>query len=104
MSSAEREGMRLIAVVLGAQSPRLRNDGAKKLLDFGFANYETRKLYSAGQQIEAAPVTGGDAEFAGVGPAADIFVTIPRGGMCSIAGSRSVAFPFPACGKLTGHE
>jgi D-alanyl-D-alanine carboxypeptidase (penicillin-binding protein 5/6) len=80
VSSAEREGMRLIAVVLGAQSPRQRNDGAKKLLDYGFANYETRKLYSAGQQIEAAPVTGGDAEFAGVGPAADIFVTIPRGG------------------------
>jgi D-alanyl-D-alanine carboxypeptidase (penicillin-binding protein 5/6) len=67
-------------VVLGAQSPRQRNDGAKKLLDYGFANYETRKLYSAGQQIEAAPVIGGDAEFAGVGPAADIFVTIPRGG------------------------
>jgi D-alanyl-D-alanine carboxypeptidase (penicillin-binding protein 5/6) len=80
VSSAERGGMRLIAVVLGAQSPRQRNDGAKKLLDYGFANYETRKLYSAGQQIEAAPVIGGDAEFAGVGPAADIFVTIPRGG------------------------
>jgi serine-type D-Ala-D-Ala carboxypeptidase (penicillin-binding protein 5/6) len=80
VSSAEREGMRLIAVVLGAQSPRLRNDGTKKLLDYGFANYETRKLYSAGQQLEAAAVIGGDAEFAGVGPAADIFVTIPRGG------------------------
>ncbi len=87
VSSAEREGMRLIAVVLGAQSPRQRNDGAKKLLDYGFANYETRKLYSAGQQIEAAPVTGGDAEFAGVGPAADIFVTIPRGGFAMLQAS-----------------
>jgi serine-type D-Ala-D-Ala carboxypeptidase (penicillin-binding protein 5/6) len=87
VSSAEREGMRLIAVVLGAQSPRQRNDGAKKLLDYGFANYETRKLYSAGQQIEAAPVTGGDSEFAGVGPAADIFVTIPRGGFALLQAS-----------------
>jgi len=87
VSSAEREGMRLIAVVLGAQSPRQRNDGAKKLLDYGFANYETRKLYSAGQQIEAAPVIGGDAEFAGVGPAADIFVTIPRGGFALLQAS-----------------
>jgi D-alanyl-D-alanine carboxypeptidase (penicillin-binding protein 5/6) len=68
VSSAARDGMRLIAVVLGAENPRLRNDGAKKLLDYGFANYETRKVYSAGQQVEAAPVTGGDAEFAGVGP------------------------------------
>lgn len=87
VSSAERDGMRLIAVVLGAQSPRQRNDGAKKLLDYGFANYETRKLYSAGQQIEAAPVIGGDAEFAGVGPAADIFVTIPRGGFALLQAS-----------------
>ena len=87
VSSAEREGMRLIAVVLGAQSPRQRNDGAKKLLDYGFANYETRKLYSAGQQIESAPVIGGDAEFAGVGPAADIFVTIPRGGFALLQAS-----------------
>jgi len=87
VSSAERQGMRLIAVVLGAQSPRQRNDGAKKLLDYGFANYETRKLYSAGQQIEAAPVTGGDAEFAGVGTAADIFVTIPRGGFAMLQAS-----------------
>ena len=87
VSSAEREGMRLIAVVLGAQSPRQRNDGAKKLLDYGFANYETRKLYSAGQQIDAAPVTGGDAEFAGVGTAADVVVTIPRGGFALLQAS-----------------
>ncbi len=87
VSSAERNGMRLIAVVLGAQNPRLRNDGAKKLLDYGFANYETRKLYSAGQQIETAPVRNGEAEFAGVGPANDIFVTIPRGGMALLQAS-----------------
>ena len=87
VTSASRDGMRLIAVVLGAESPRQRNDGAKKLLDYGFANYETRKLYSAGQQVEAAPVTGGEAEFAGVGPAADIFVTIPRGGYALLQAS-----------------
>jgi D-alanyl-D-alanine carboxypeptidase (penicillin-binding protein 5/6) len=87
VSSAEREGMRLIAVVLGAQSPRQRNDGAKKLLDYGFANYETRKLYSAGQQIETAPVRGGDLDFAGVGAAADVFVTIPRGDLTLLQSS-----------------
>jgi D-alanyl-D-alanine carboxypeptidase (penicillin-binding protein 5/6) len=54
--SAERDGMRLIAVVLGAQTARSRNDGAQKLLEYGFANFETRKLYSAGQELDAARV------------------------------------------------
>ncbi|HEY3518704.1 MAG TPA: D-alanyl-D-alanine carboxypeptidase family protein, partial [Gammaproteobacteria bacterium] len=40
VTSAQRDGMRLIAVVLGAPSPRVRNDGAQKLLEYGFANFE----------------------------------------------------------------
>ena len=45
VTSAVRDGMRLIAVVLGAPSPRQRNDGAQKLLEYGFTNFETHKLY-----------------------------------------------------------
>jgi D-alanyl-D-alanine carboxypeptidase (penicillin-binding protein 5/6) len=44
VTSAKRDGMRLIAVVLGAPTPRVRNDGAQKLLEYGFANFETHKL------------------------------------------------------------
>ena len=59
--------MRLIAVVFGAPSPRVRNDGAQKLLEYGFGNFETHKLYSAGQEIDNARVWGGELEFAGLG-------------------------------------
>jgi D-alanyl-D-alanine carboxypeptidase (penicillin-binding protein 5/6) len=79
VSSAQRGGMRLIAVVLGAPSARSRNDGAQRLLDFGFSNYETRKLYSAGQELEEAPVRGGALQYAAIGPATDLYVTLPRG-------------------------
>jgi D-alanyl-D-alanine carboxypeptidase (penicillin-binding protein 5/6) len=79
VSSAKRDGMRLIAVVLGAPSPRIRNDGAQKLLDYGFANFETHKLYSAGQELDNARVWGGEVEFARLGLTEDIYVTIPRG-------------------------
>lgn len=79
VSSAKRDGMRLIAVVLGAPSPRIRNDGAAKLLEYGFANFETHKLYSAGQELDNARVWGGDVEFARLGLTEDIYVTIPRG-------------------------
>jgi D-alanyl-D-alanine carboxypeptidase (penicillin-binding protein 5/6) len=90
VTSAERDGMRLIAVVLGAPTPRQRNEGAQKLLDFGFANYETRKLYSAGEQLEAARVRGGELEYTGLGIAEDLYVTIPRGAYGQLAASMDV--------------
>jgi D-alanyl-D-alanine carboxypeptidase (penicillin-binding protein 5/6) len=82
--------MRLIAVVLGADTPRQRNDGAQKLLDYGFGNFETHKLYSAGQEIDNARVWGGELEYAGLGLAEDIYVTIPRGAYANLAASMDV--------------
>jgi D-alanyl-D-alanine carboxypeptidase (penicillin-binding protein 5/6) len=90
VTSATRDGMRLIAVVLGAPSARSRNDGAQKLLEYGFANFETHKLYSAGQELDNARVFGGEVEFARLGLTEDIYVTIPRGGYSKLAASMDV--------------
>jgi D-alanyl-D-alanine carboxypeptidase (penicillin-binding protein 5/6) len=38
-ATAEREGMELIAVVMGAETSKIRNAACKQLLDYGFANY-----------------------------------------------------------------
>ncbi len=43
-ATAERDGMELVAVVLAGESSDLRFSGAKKLLDFGFANYNFSEL------------------------------------------------------------
>ena len=40
-ASAERDGLHLIAVIMGAQSSDDRFEGAKAMLNWGFANYET---------------------------------------------------------------
>lgn len=40
-ATAERDGMELIAVVLGADNSKARFSGAAALLDYGFANYKT---------------------------------------------------------------
>ena len=90
VTSAVRDGMRLIAVVLGAPSPRQRNDGAQKLLEYGFTNFETHKLYAAGQEIDNARVWGGELEYAGLGITEDIYVTIPRGAYAKLAASMDV--------------
>jgi D-alanyl-D-alanine carboxypeptidase (penicillin-binding protein 5/6) len=100
VTSAHRDGMRLIAVVMGAQSARSRNDGAQRLLDYGFANYETRKLYSAGQPLEETPVRGGAPQYAAIGPATDLYVTLPRGSFDGLEEHRAtqddLAAPLPA--------
>ena len=42
-ATAERDGLHLIAVIMGAPSRDIRNEDAKKLLDYGFANYALYK-------------------------------------------------------------
>jgi D-alanyl-D-alanine carboxypeptidase (penicillin-binding protein 5/6) len=85
VTSAQRDGMRLIAVVLGAQSPKIRNNAAQSLLQYGFANFETHKLYAAHEPVSAARVTGGSPETASLGLEHDLFVTIPRGTYAALA-------------------
>ena len=90
VTSAERDGMRLIAVVLGAPSARSRNEGAQKLLDYGFENFETHKLYAAGEPLDNARVWGGELQYAGLGLTEDIYVTSPRGAYASLAATMDV--------------
>ena len=51
-ATAEREGMELIAVVMGAQTSDIRNTACKQLLDYGFANF----ALIAPELTEAEPV------------------------------------------------
>ena len=56
-ATAKRGNMQLIAVIMGAETRDVRNDIAKKLLDFGFASYT---LYSQPEtMIEPVPVKFG---------------------------------------------
>ena len=65
-ASAEREGLRLIAVVLGASSSQERFQAARSLLDYGFANFETAQTPLPQNAPETIAVTGGQAAEAGL--------------------------------------
>ena len=79
VSSAQRGAMRLIAAVMGAPSASSRLDSSQALLNYGFRFYETRRLFSAGDEISQSRVWKGAAEVVPVGVVEDIFVTAPRG-------------------------
>lgn len=78
-ASALRDGMRLIAIVLGTDSESSRADAAAALLNYGFQFYETRRIFGANQVIKSARVWKGDAEEVPLGLQQDLYVTIARG-------------------------
>lgn len=61
-ASAERDGMELIAVVLGSPSTAERFGSATKLLDYGFANYSVIKGDELVGSIPNLPVQSGTAD------------------------------------------
>ena len=79
VASALRDGMRLIAVVMGSDSAKTRVEAARALLNYGFRFYETDKLYSANQVIKNERVWKGAVDTVPLGTARDIYLTLPRG-------------------------
>lgn len=84
VSSAEREGMRVIAVVLGTASANARIDGSQALINYGFTFYETRLIYPATQEITRARVWKSANEYSRMGVVEDLYITIPRGSYDSL--------------------
>ncbi len=79
VASAKREGMRLVVSVLGAKSNADRRRIAKALLDYGFEFYETRLLYSAGQELTNARIWKGERDQVPLGIKENLYITLPRG-------------------------
>lgn len=79
--TAERDGMTLICVIMGAESRDIRNQAATQLLDWGFANYG---LYvSEEESFEGISVTGG--EIMKINAQAPRFsCVLPKGGIGSV--------------------
>ncbi|CDG80908.1 D-alanyl-D-alanine carboxypeptidase family protein [Janthinobacterium agaricidamnosum] len=83
IASARRPGgageRRLIAVVLGTTSDQARTQESQKLLNWGFQNFDTVKLYSKGQAIATPEIWKGSKGTVKIGFAHDVMVTVPKG-------------------------
>ncbi len=81
VTSATRDGMRLIAVVLGTDSKLARKEESRKMLGYGFRFYETVKVLAAGQSLSEPPrkVWAGSSDSVRLGVASDLMVTVVRG-------------------------
>jgi D-alanyl-D-alanine carboxypeptidase (penicillin-binding protein 5/6) len=104
-ASALRDGVRLVSVVMGTASPKVREDASETLLGYGFSFYETKRLYASGQKIGTANV------FKAGDPVAvvlhqDVFGTGPKGELAQARGQlfldKRLVAPIPAA-TAVGH-
>ncbi|MEO5935139.1 MAG: D-alanyl-D-alanine carboxypeptidase, partial [Duganella sp.] len=70
---------RLISVVLGTSSDNSRTQESQKLLNWGFQNFDTVKLYSKGQAIATPQIWKGSQSVVKIGFTSDVMVTVPKG-------------------------
>ncbi|MFD0770822.1 D-alanyl-D-alanine carboxypeptidase family protein [Bacillus sp. CGMCC 1.60114] len=61
-ASAERNGMRVISVIMGSPTSKERNAEVTKLLDYAFSQYMTKKMYTRGEKIQTVKVGKGKKE------------------------------------------
>ena len=79
VASAERNGVRLVSVVMGTDSDEARMRESQKLLSYGFRNFDTQTLYQEGINLQQLDIYFGQSEKIDLGVGEDITVTFPRG-------------------------
>ncbi|BBB64660.1 peptidase [Undibacterium sp. YM2] len=83
ISSANRPNgtgqRRLISVVIGTESDSVRAQESLKLLNWGFLNFETLKLYDKGQAVATPEVWKGTQPQVKIGFDRELYITLPKG-------------------------
>ncbi|MDC3032828.1 D-alanyl-D-alanine carboxypeptidase [Litorivicinus sp.] len=81
VASAERNGFRLISVVMGTASEKVREQETTKLLQYGFRYFSGQTVFAAGQPLpeSAREVWFGESEMVELVPTESLYVTLPLG-------------------------
>jgi D-alanyl-D-alanine carboxypeptidase (penicillin-binding protein 5/6) len=78
VTSALRDGMRLVSVVLGSTSMKSRENASAALLNYGFTFYDTRLLVKGGTTLASTPVWKAERSPVELGLREDLYMTLPR--------------------------
>jgi serine-type D-Ala-D-Ala carboxypeptidase (penicillin-binding protein 5/6) len=78
-ASANRNGMRLVSVVMGSPNEKARADASAALLSYGYSFYETLRLKAARDTVLKPRVYKSASEFVAVGVPYDVYATVARG-------------------------
>jgi serine-type D-Ala-D-Ala carboxypeptidase (penicillin-binding protein 5/6) len=79
VTSALRDGMRLVSVVMGSTSMKARENASAALLNYGFTFYDTKLAVKGGAVLATARVWKGESASVDLGIKDDFYITVPRG-------------------------
>ena len=79
VASAQKQGMRLISVILGAPSDETRTEDSIRLLNYGFRFFDTHMLAYANSTLENLRVWGGKRKTIPIGVQDNLYITLSRG-------------------------
>jgi D-alanyl-D-alanine carboxypeptidase (penicillin-binding protein 5/6) len=79
VTSALRDGMRLVSVVMGSTSMKARENASTALLNYGFTFYDTRLVVKGGAVLATARVWKAQTSPVDLGIKDDLYITLPRG-------------------------
>lgn len=78
-ASAQRGNLELISVIMGADNSKIRFNEAKRMLDFGFANYDSLIIGKEGEIVGSIYVEKGNINILDATLEKDSFVLLPKG-------------------------
>lgn len=96
ISSANRDGVRRISIVLGAATDAARAAESQKLLNYGFQYFDSKLVYKQGQTINQVKVWKGNENQLAVTVADDLLVTVVKGDYANVKVSTSIKQPLIA--------
>lgn len=105
VTSAKRDGRRIISVVLGAKTPPQRIRASAALLDYGFRFFETIQAANAGQPLTQVRIWKGTQEELPLGIAQPLTLSLPRGARKDLSMRSKVELPILApvhAGQMLG--
>lgn len=79
VSTAMRDGRRVVSVLVGAASDSARAENSLKLLNWSFQNFDTIKVLDDSKPLVQARVWQGQQETVGLGQSTPVWLTVPRG-------------------------
>ena len=103
VTSAKRDNMRLISVVMGSSSIKGREDASAALLNYGYTFYETAKVKSAGEVLLKPRVYKSSEQYVTLAVPHDIVLTVGRGQIVNLKSTAHV-FKEPLIAPLAANQ